>query len=357
MNRELDKVMDKINERYGANSVMMASDVPVRPAIPSGSLALDFAIGIGGLPPDRVIEVAGGEGSGKTTLGLLSMAQFLDAQPKREALIIDTEHKLTMTWVEKLIGVERMKRVRLVWPNHMEQATQIFTEFVSTGQVCFVLFDSIGGAPTAAAMSKDAEVGEVGGNARAVTRFARLAATYSQKFNCLTFAVNQIREDMEGYRRHITPGGKAWGHACILRIKLKKSTKEKAEAVIDGEKMPVGFLVQAQVIKNQLAAPGRTASWWFYNIETEENAFGVDTLEELVRIGIAVGVVERKGAFYNHPRLPGGKVQGRGGLVTAVRNDPAVRDDIVADITAAITRDRSLSKVAPIDPEFDEAAQ
>ncbi|QIG58365.1 RecA-like DNA recombinase [Gordonia phage Skog] len=347
--RELDKVMSKINDRYGENSIMMASEVPVREPIPSGTLALDFAIGIGGLPPDRIIEVAGAEGCGKTTLGLLTMCQFLDAQPKRTALILDTEHKLTMSWVEKIVGSERMKRVRLAWPEHVQQATNMFREMVSTGHVCFVLYDSIGGTPDQAVTEKDAEIGEMGGNARGVTRFARIAAGLVQKHNCLLFGINQVREDMEGYRRHITPGGRAWGHHCIVRVKLKKSTTEKAEAVIDGEKMPVGFVVQAQIMKNQLAPPGRTAKWWFYNVETDEHEFGIDTLEEMVRIGIAVGVIERKGAYYLHEKLPGGKVQGRAGLVDVVRDTPEVRDLIVGDILAAITRDRSVSKVAPIE--------
>ena len=263
MSRESDNAVNKLlaemQAKYGADAIMRASDVPVRPPTTSGSLALDFATGIGGLPSDRVIEVAGGEGSGKTTLGLLSMMHFLDENPDRLAVILDTEHKLTMDWVQYLIGAARMERVIYLQPDYMEQATNMYVDAVSSGQVGFVLFDSIGGSPTKAAAEKEAEKVQVGGNAGAVTKFARLAATHSSKYHCLTFCVNQLREDMEGFRRHMTPGGRGFKHACVMRIKLRRSTSDKVEAVVNGEKMVVGFKVFASVIKNQMGAEGRTA--------------------------------------------------------------------------------------------------
>ena len=122
--KKLMKLKDDLVEGFGAESVMMASDIPVRPRISSGSLALDFAIG-GGMPTDRIVEVAGAEGCGKTSLALLTMQQFLDAQPDRGALILDVEHKLSADWVEQLIGAERMKRVILAWPDTAEQGTDL----------------------------------------------------------------------------------------------------------------------------------------------------------------------------------------------------------------------------------------
>lgn len=203
----VDKLLGELQSKFGAGAVMRANEVPIRPPITSGSLSLDFATGIGGLPSDRVIEVAGDEGSGKTTLGLLSMMHFLDTSPDRVAVIIDTEHKLTMDWVEYLIGVDRMQRVIYLSPDHMEQATNMYVDAVSSGQVGFVLFDSIGGSPTKAATEKEAEKVQVGGNAGAVTKFARLASTHASKYHCLTFCINQVRTDMEGFRRHMCLAG------------------------------------------------------------------------------------------------------------------------------------------------------
>ena len=357
----VDKLLGEMQAKFGVDSIMRASEVPIHAPITSGSLALDFATGIGGLPSDRVIEVAGGEGCGKTTLGLMAMMHFLDEFPDRVAVILDTEHKLTMDWVQYLIGAERMERVIYMQPDYMEQATNMYVDAVSSGQVGFVLFDSIGGSPTKAAAEKEAEKVQVGGNAGAVTKFARLAATHSAKYRCLTLCVNQVRADMEGFRRHMTPGGHGLKHACVMRIKLRRSTSDKVEAVVNGEKMVVGFKVFASLIKNQMAAEGRTAWWWFYNVPTPEYGFGIDTLDEVIRLSVATKVVTQNGSWYAHAALPEykssgeHKVQGQKGLAEAIAADPAVKASIVSETMAVLKTDGALaSEVAPFDPEAVE---
>lgn len=315
------KLRDKLQDTYGDSSVMLVSDIPVRPPLPSASLALDFALG-GGLPPDRVVEVAGSEGTGKSSLGLLAMANFLDLQPNRGAVILDLEHKLTASWVKQLIGKERMTRVILAWPDHMEEATDMYMKAVSTGEISFVLVDSIGGAPTQRVTEKSAEKGNIGGNALAVTRFAQLASIYSQKYNCLTFGINQTREDMGGYNRHVTPGGRAWKHACVIRVQLRRG-QGKIEEKVNNESMQIGYEVVAKVVKNQLAAPGRTASYWFFNVDTDGKwPFGIDRLEEIVRIGLLVGVIRQGGAMYYHDSLPDGGIKSKDRLTEYVREHP-----------------------------------
>lgn len=356
----IDKLLTEMQAKFGADSVMRASQVPVNPPITSGSLALDFATGVGGFPSDRVIEVAGDEGSGKTTLGLLTMMHFLD-NDHRIALIIDTEHKLTMEWVQYLIGPERMERMLYMQPDYMESATNMYIEAVGSGEVGFVLFDSIGGSPTRAAVEKEAEKVQVGGNAGAVTKFARIASTLSAKNRCLTFCVNQVRADMDGFRRHMTPGGHGLKHACVMRVKLRRSTQDKVEAVVNGEKMVVGFKVFASIIKNQMAAQGRTAWWWFYNVETPEYGFGIDTLDEVVRLAVATKVIVQNGSWYSHPALPEyktsgeHKVQGQMGLAKAIGKDHLIQQCIVSETMAVLKTDASLaSEIAPFDPEAVE---
>lgn len=356
----VDKLLSEMQAKFGADSIMRASQVPVNPPITSGSLALDFATGVGGLPSDRVIEVAGDEGSGKTTLGLLTMMHFLD-NDNRIALIIDTEHKLTMEWVQYLIGAERMERVLYMQPDYMESATNMYIDAVSSGQVGFVLFDSIGGSPTKAAVEKEAEKVQVGGNAGAVTKFSRIASTLSAKNRCLTFCINQVRADMDGFRRHMTPGGHGLKHACVMRIKLRRSTQDKVEAVVNGEKMVVGFKVFASIIKNQMAAQGRTAWWWFYNVETPEYGFGIDTLDEVIRLAVATKVITQAGSWYSHPALPEyktsgeHKVQGIQGLGKAIAQDHSIKATIVSETMAVLKTDASVaSEVAPFDPSAVE---
>lgn len=349
------KLVAEVQAKYGDNSIMFASEVPTWPPVSSGSLALDFAIGIGGLPSNRVLECGGDEGSGKTTLGLLAMSQFLDDQPDRVAMILDTEHKLTMDWVAQLIGTERAARVLYAAPDDMEQATNMYVDLVGSGQISFVLFDSVGGSPTRAAVEKQAEKVQVGGNANAVTKFARLASTFSDKYRCCTFCVNQVRADMEGFRRHMTPGGHGFKHACILRIKLRKSTQDKVETIVNGEKLVVGYKIFASVIKNQLAPPGRTAWWWFYNVETPEYGFGIDTMDEIVRLAVLTGVIKQRSSYYDHPGLPNGMVKGVTNLSGAIGSDEALRATIISETMARLNEDKSLlSEIAPVDPDAVE---
>ena len=348
------KLRDKLQATYGDSSVMLVSDIPVRPPLPSASLALDFALG-GGLPPDRVVEVAGSEGTGKSSLGLLAMANFLDLQPDRGAVILDLEHKLTASWVEQLIGKERMSRVILAWPDHMEEATDIYTKAVSTGEISFVLVDSIGGAPTQRVTEKSAEKGNIGGNALAVTRFAQLASIYSQKYHCLTFGVNQTREDMGGYNRHVTPGGRAWKHACVIRIQLKRG-QGKIEEKVNNESMQIGYEVVAKVIKNQLAAQGRTASYWFFNVDTDGKwPFGIDRLEEIVRIGLLVGVIRQGGAMYYHDALPNGGVKSKDTLTQYVREHPDFYQLLSQQVLGLLKENGEMANmVAPIEAVEEE---
>lgn len=361
-NPVLQKLLTEVQNKYGENAVMLAKDMKVYPPITSGSIAVDFAVGIGGLPSDRVIEIGGVEATGKTTLALLAMKSFLEAQPDRFALVLDMEHKITRDWAIRLVGEELWdERVVYAQPDYLEQATNMYIDLVSSGQVCFCVLDSIAGAPVKAAMEKDAEKVQVSGNAGAVTKFARLAATYSAKYRCLTVGINQERDDMDGFHRYTTPGGRGWKAACVLRIRLKKSTTDKVEATVDGEKMVVGRKIFAQMVKNQLAAEGRVAYYWFYYVETPEYGFGIDTLDEVVRLAILTGVIRQAGSWYHHLALPEyktsgeHKVQSAKGLGELIGADPALSATIVSETMAVLKSDgKFAATIAPVDPDVIE---
>lgn len=343
--KELIDLKNDLAKRYGANVVKFANEVEVYPMISSGSLALDLAIG-GGLPQDRCIEVAGEERSGKTTLGLTAMVNFLDHPDNKDryALILDVEHKLTIPWVETLIGPERMERVMIMWPSSIENATDMYRDAVSTGKFCFCLFDSIGGAPTIRVLqspdgkAKSAEIAGQGGNSIGVKRFAQIAEIHSHIYRCLTFGINQVQEDWSGYNQHVTPGGRAWKHACSLRLLIKRVPREEVFEKIDGEDVRVGFKVVARAVKNHL--PGgvedRKGMWWFYNIYTEKYGFGVDRVDEIVRLSILTEVLDQRGAWYYHPALEGGKIQSLGRLIDAVKSDRSLRDTLTSELMVNI---------------------
>lgn len=356
MNRELLKLKNQMVKSFGEDSVMFVEDMPRSEYISSGSLSLDFALGTGGFPNDRVVEIAGTEGSGKTTLGLLTMASFLDHFPERGALILDLEHKLSASWIEKLVGKKRLERVLLLWPDTIESATDMYVKACSSGEICYAMLDSIGGAPTQRTFNKSAESGNIGGNALGVSRFAQFAAVYSNKYKVCTVGINQAREDMSGYNRLMTPGGRAWKHACICRIQLKQG-QDKYYSKVDGEDLQIGYSVVARVIKNQMAPPYRTGYWPFFNVETEKYGFGIDRLSEITRLSTLVGVVQRKGAWYYHDALPDGKIQSIASLTDYMRQHEEFAELLARQTIDTVKETHQLGAVAPAVPEGEEVEE
>jgi recombination protein RecA len=161
-----------MQEKFGQKSVMMAAQMPRYPKISTGSLALDFATGVGGWPSDRYVEVFGAESCGKTTLGLIGMKNFLDAQPKRGAVILDTEHKMDLDWAARITGDDYMKtRIIYLQPDSIEDATEMYKECVSDGSTAYVLFDSIASAQTRKSVTTEKD--EMTGNAKAMAGLPR----------------------------------------------------------------------------------------------------------------------------------------------------------------------------------------
>lgn len=357
-----DKVIEKINKEFGQGSMYFARDIPSIPTVSSGSLSLDFAIGIGGLPTNRVVEFAGNEGAGKTTLALVAAANIIDQQPDRAVMFIDMEHKLTPSWIETIVGKDRMDSIVVAAPDSIEQATEMYRRFVKGGSISMVILDSIGGAPTNQAMDDTRDVSKksasMGGNSVGVSAFARLAANLSAKYNCLTIGINQTRQDMKSQHGNMleTPGGKAWKHACVLRVEVRRGG-ERYSVKIGGEDVVVGFDVRAKIHKNQLGGQeNRTCEWRFFTQETEQfGAFGIDQTEECIRLAMVLGVITRAGAYYRHPALPNGQVMGQPALVDLVQNDDGLRDTIVGEVMSALKDDPDrIGEVAPVEENEDD---
>lgn len=355
----VDKLVDGLRKQFGEEArIGTASQMEsYRNFRSSGSLALDFALGNGGWPTNRVVEICGAEHTGKTTLALLTMRNFLLAEPERFGLLLDCEHKSDVDWVASLVGEDLMDRVVVVQPLHIEQATDMYVSLVGgnpkegipPGQFCIAVLDSIGGAPTMRVTTKSAEQASYGGNAIGVGNFARLAASHSNIYNCLTIGINQIRADLAGLHRTIRPGGHAWAHAIVQSVVLKRGPGRITHR-IHGEEVPVAQEIRAKVIKNGCAPPGRTASYWFYNVAVDGHQLGVDTLDEIVRLAVLSGVVERKGAWYQHPALPDGRINGKDKLEDAIRSDATLFDTLRSEVMARLAEVGD--KVAPIsDPD------
>jgi recombination protein RecA len=245
-----------------------------------------------------------------------------------------------------------MERLILLWPDSAEQSTDMYTDCVKSNAISVFMYDSIGGSPSQRVTDKSATVGNIGGNALAMTRFAQFASIYSSKYNCLTICINQIRDDMGGYNRLTTPGGHGLKHAYSLRVELKPG-KDKFYDEIDGEKVQVGYNVVAKIIKNSLAPPYRAAHYLFYFTPCKYG-FGIDTLEETIRLGILTDVIHQGGRWYNHPSLPEGKVGSRDILIDCIRSDQALQDKIVSDILERLKKGNVQGISTTFDPDDEK---
>lgn len=338
--KAISDTMKEITKKHGDHAISLASEIRQFDVVPSGSLCLDYVTGIGGLPSNRVVEYAGEPGSGKSTLAMHSMNNALRMFPDRVGVFFDLEQKVTVDWMGNFIT--DMDRVVIINPDHIEQATDMFRDFVKTGEVCVVVLDSIGGAPTRRTTEKSAEIANFGGNAIGVGEFARNAATLGGKYRCLTIGINQIRQDMSKYNRMMTPGGEAWKHACSLRVQTKRGPDKYIEKKPNGEEVQVGYDVILKVVKSGVGTPFRATQYRFYSEQSRSGAFGVDRIDEIMRLGRLAEVFERRGGWYYHPSLPDGKINGEASLLDFASEMPDFADEVERQIRAKMAKGEAI---------------
>ena len=251
----------------------------------------------------------------------------------RNALYCDIEGRFDQHWAANFIDRRWLERKLLVtWPDTIENATTMYVDALRTGTFAVAAIDSIGGAPTVKTFDKEAEKASVGGNAVGVTAFAKYAQNMSNKFTCLTIGLQQVRADMEGFRRYITPGGEGWKHACSLRIELRRSNKE---VVYDDDpgapetQVVCGFKVHARLHKNSVGLSGREVAPWFYTMPCKYGDPGFDRLQDVVNLATLSGVLE-KGASgtYRSDILPDGRIRGYDRLIQYLRDNEDVYNSL-----------------------------
>lgn len=341
LSRNISDLMRDIKKKHGEHAISMASEIPKYDSIPSGSLCLDYITEVGGMPSNRVVEYVGEPGSGKSTLAMHSMNNALRMYPDRYAVFIDLEQKLTTDWMAQF--VDDMGRVILVNPEHIEQATDRYKDLVRSGEICCVVLDSIGGAPTKRTTEKSSETASYGGNSIGVGDFARNAATLGGKFNCLTIGINQIRQDMAGFRRLTSPGGEAWKHACTLRVHVKRGPDKYIEKMPNGEEIQVGYDVVVKTVKSGVGTPFRATKYRFYSKRSESGAFGVDHVDEVIRMSRLSETVEKRGGWYYHSELPDGKIQGEPNLLRYAVETPSFVDVLERQVREKITKGEAIT--------------
>lgn len=316
--KALQATIDKIEKDYGKGTIMKLGDQPQWDVqvITSGSIALDHALGVGGYPRGRIIEIYGPESSGKTTLAIHAIAQ---AQKQGGiAAMIDAEHAFDRTYA-KALGVN-LDTLLISQPDNGEQALEIDDNLIRSGAVDIVVIDSV------AALTPKAEIeGEMGDNkvglqARLMSQALRKLTANIAKTNTCCIFINQLREKigvMFG-NPETTTGGNALKFYASVRLDIRKTTQLK-----DGDEA-LGNRARVKVVKNKMAPPFKKAE---FDIVYGE---GISHVGEVVDLGVEYNIIQKSGSWfsYNDQKL----AQGREGAKQYLKDNPAVCDEIEAKI-------------------------
>jgi len=335
---------------FGAGTL---EDVTVRPyeVISSGSLSLDYALGVGGFVEGRLVEIWGNEAIGKSTLGLYHLAAAQQKHPAKKVAIIDVEHKIDLAWAE-VHGVN-LRGLYLYHPANAEDVADALKEFIRSGIVSAVLVDSIGAMIPEAEKEKDADKVVMALQAKIVTRMVKIAASEAPKTGVSVVVINQVRANLAYGGTTTTSGGFALKHATTMRLKAKRTGTLPFKAKVGGEDIIVGHEVAIYVERNGVAPAYKTAIVTLFNQETEKyGPVGIDKADETVTMGLKTHAIAQRGAWYDTP--DGKSYQGRPALVDAVRGDLTLQDQIsdlvLATVASTITEEVDPEEIDP-DPE------
>ena len=316
--RLLDEALRQIEKQYGKGSVMRLGDrtnVDVD-VISSGSLAIDYCLGVGGFPKGRIVEIYGPESSGKTTLALQAIAECQKKGGK--AAFIDAEHAIDPKYA-KALGVD-IDDLILSQPDSGEQALEITEVLAKSGAIDLIVIDSVAALVPQAEL--DGEMGDqnVGLHARLMSKAMRKLAGTMSTHNCLAIFINQLREKvgvMFG-NPETTTGGRALKFYSTIRLEVRKS-----EAIKNGPEI-IGNKVNVKVSKNKVAAPFKTTSVEIYYGE------GISHTSEVVSLGVDLGIIEKSGAWFSYGTEKIG--QGKEAVRAFLKANPEIDQEITEKI-------------------------
>jgi len=318
----LDMALKQIEKQFGKGSVMKLGEKTDREisTSSSGSLALDAALGVGGYPRGRIIEIYGPESSGKTTVALHAIAEV--QANGGQAAFIDAEHALDPIYAQKL-GVN-IDELLLSQPDTGEQALEIAEALVRSGAIDIIVIDSVAALVPKAEIEGEMGDSHVGLQARLMSQALRKLSGAINKSKTIAVFINQIREKvgvMFG-NPEVTPGGRALKFYSSVRLEVRR-----AETIKQGQEM-VGNRTKIKVVKNKVAPPFRTAE---VDIMYGE---GISKEGEIIDLGSEMDVVQKSGSWYsyNEERLG----QGRENAKQFLKENPAIRDEIARKIRESL---------------------
>ena len=320
--KALQAAMAKIEKDFGKGSIMKLGEERIDniEVIPSGSIALDYALGVGGYPRGRIVEIYGPESSGKTTLALHAIAE---AQKQGGiAAFIDAEHAFDRFYAANL-GVN-VDELLISQPDNGEQALDIADQLIRSAAVDIIVIDSVAALTPKAELEGDMGDNKVGLQARLMSQALRKLTATINKTNTTCIFINQLREKigiMFG-NPETTTGGNALKFYASVRLDIRKSSSIK-----DGDNV-IGNEVKVKVVKNKVAPPFRRAEFEVMYGE------GISRVGEVVDLGVDFGILEKSGSWYSYN---GSKLgQGKEATKAVLRDNPELQEEITAKIYEAM---------------------
>lgn len=322
--KALQTTLDKLDKTYGKGTVMRLGEKQVEEVetISSGSIALDIALGIGGFPKGRIIEIYGPESSGKTTLAIHAIAEC--QKVGGIAAIVDAEHAFDRFYAEGL-GVD-VDNLLISQPDNGEQALEIADNLIRSGAVDIIVIDSVAALVPRAEIEGEMGDSKMGVQARLMSQALRKLTATIGRTNCCCIFINQLREKigvMFG-NPETTTGGNALKFYASIRVDIRKS----GAAIKDKEGNITGNPVKVKIVKNKLAPPFRVAE---FEIVFGE---GISKLGEIVDLGVSFEIIGKSGSWYSYK---GSKIaQGRESAKNFMRDNPEVANEIEKEIRARL---------------------
>jgi len=323
--KALQLTLDKLDKTYGKGAVMKMGDVIYDdvPTIPSGSLGVDIALGVGGYPRGRVIEIFGPESSGKTTLAIHAMAEA--QKTGGIAAFIDAEHAFDRFYAANL-GVD-IDNLIISQPDYGEQALEIADNLISSGAIDIIVIDSVAALTPKSEIEGEMGDSKMGLHARLMSQALRKLTATINKTNCTVIFINQLREKigvMFG-NPEVTTGGNALKFYASVRIDIRRRTQIK-----DGDRV-IGNRTKVKIVKNKVAPPFQIAE---FDIMYGE---GISKVGEILDLGVEYGIIKKSGSWFSYGDTKLG--QGRDAVKGLIADNPELADELETKIVDKINKE------------------
>ncbi len=321
--KALKLTMDKLDKTYGKGTVMKLGDEAVETVevIPTGSLTLDLALGVGGLPKGRIVEIYGPESSGKTTLAIHAIAEV--QKQGGIAAIVDAEHAFDQFYAEKL-GVD-IENLLISQPDNGEQALEIADNLIRSGAIDLLVVDSVAALTPKAEIEGEMGDSQMGLQARLMSKALRKLTGSINKANCCCIFINQLREKigvMFG-NPETTTGGNALKFYSSVRIDIRRANQIK-----DGEEV-IGNRTRVKIVKNKVAPPFKRAE---FDIMYGQ---GISKVGEILDLGVEMSIINKSGSWFSYGETRLG--QGRDAVKGIIKDNPELMEELEARIKDALT--------------------